>query len=146
MTVLYHHYSIILILSIMSKRKTELPANEPNAIHGQETSSTEAETQNNEETEVDNEEDDEGFSAPVMVTLPPNCRLTENSIVQLHMLFDCVHPRQMKKDLMGMLLNYLRLEDETLPESFKETAENYLLLFQWLDVVEQEMDEMGFAA
>lgn len=82
----------------------------------------------------------------VTITVPADCRLTENSISQLDMLLDFAHPRQINKDLIGVLLNYLRLENEPLPPSFRETAENYMLIFQWLDIVEQEMDEAGFDA
>jgi hypothetical protein len=97
--------------------------------------------------EVDNaEEDDDETSSeePIVVKLPPNCRVNEPIIYQLDILLDFVHPRRLKKDLIEVLLLYLVHESENLSGSFKETAENYLLLFQWLDTVEKEMDERGF--
>lgn len=96
--------------------------------------------------EIDVSVDEETSEEDRTITLSADCRVTENSITQLDILLDFVPPRQIKKDLMEVLLNYLRLENEPLPPSFRRTAENYLLLFQWLDIVEEEMDEAGFEA
>jgi hypothetical protein len=100
----------------------------------------EPESPNNEEVN----EDEASSEEPVVVTLPPNCRVNEPIIYQLDILLDFVHPRRLKKDLIEVLLLYLVHEGENLSGDFKETAENYLLLFQWLDTVEKEMDERGF--
>lgn len=99
------------------------------------------------EEEADDEEDvddDEASGEPIVVKLPPHCRVNEPIIYQLDILLDFVHPRRLKKDLTEVLLLYLVHECENLSGNFKETAENYLLLFQWLDTVEKEMDERGF--
>jgi hypothetical protein len=103
----------------MSKKRTSKPISKED-----EALTNEVETQRNEETETVNEEtedeveededeDEDESSEPVMVELPPNSRLTENSVVQLEILLDFVHPRQLKKDLMGTLLQYLSLEKRT---------------------------------
>ena len=97
--------------------------------------------------EVDGDEVDDAETSPgeeVVIKLPPNCRVNEPIIYQLDILLDFVHPRRLKKDLIEVLLLYLSHDCENLSGSFKETAENYLLLFQWLDTVEKEMDERGF--
>jgi hypothetical protein len=99
------------------------------------------------EAVIDEEETNEEENAseePVVVTLPPNCRVNEPIIYQLDVLLDFVHPRKLKKNLIEVLLLYLMHECENLSGDFKETAENYLLLFQWLDTVEKEMDDRGF--
>lgn len=112
-------------------------------------SNTEAETQDAEdEDEDDDEEDDEADDNDddEIIGLPPNGRVNAPIIYQLEFFLDFVHPRRLKSDLINILLQYLVHQADELPENFKETAENFSLLFGWLDFVEKEMDERGFVA
>ena len=95
------------------------------------------------EDEYDDAEDDDDDET---INLPPNGRVNAPIIYQLEFLLDFVHPRRLKSDLIYILLQYLVHQADQLPENFKETAENFSLLFGWLDFVEKEMDERGFVA
>jgi hypothetical protein len=81
---------------------------------------------------------------PVKIELPPRCRVTEEVILQLDVLLDFAPPRELKDDLLHVLLHYLMHEGDMLDSDFKHIAENYLMLFDWLDTVEHEMAKRGF--
>lgn len=107
-------------------------------------SNAEADAQNTDEEGEEEEEDDDADDETI--ALPPNGRVNAPIIYQLEFFLDFVHPRRLKSDLINILLQFLVHQADDLPENFKETAENFQLLFGWLDFVEKEMDERGFVS
>jgi hypothetical protein len=83
-------------------------------------------------------------AAPNVVTLPQRCRVNEMVILQLDVLFDFAPPKELKNDLLNVLLHYIMHEADNLPDDFKNVAQNYLMLFDWLETAEEEMHKMGF--
>jgi hypothetical protein len=58
------------------------------------------------------------------ITLPPRCRVNENIIMQLDTLLDFAPAKELRNDLLHVLMHYLMHEAETLPSDFKNIAEN----------------------
>jgi hypothetical protein len=81
---------------------------------------------------------------PVTIEFSHKCRVNQAVVETLDVLLDFVHPSELRRDLTNVLLYFLMHECDALDDDFKQTAQNYLMLFDWLDTVEQEMDERGF--
>lgn len=77
---------------------------------------------------------------PVTVKLSPNSPLNQRIIDVLDSVLDFFPPQQLRKYLLEVLLSYLVHEHDSLPNDFKDITEAYQLLFHWLNVVEEEME------
>jgi hypothetical protein len=75
------------------------------------------------------------------VTQPvPKGRVTQRVIDHLDSILEAAHPADFKRDLNEVLLHYIMYECSGLPPDFKTTMRNYIMLFEWLDIIEDEMN------
>jgi hypothetical protein len=79
-----------------------------------------------------------------VITLPPRCRVNMEIIMHLDVLLDFAPPQELKNDLLNVFMHFLMHEGDALPEDFKDVTQNYLMLFDWLDTVDEEMKKRGF--
>lgn len=72
------------------------------------------------------------------ITLSSNSLLNQHIVNSLNELFEFIPPKTLKQYVMNVFLHLLT-HDPSTPGSFKDIAEAYLLLFQFLDLADNEI-------
>src|SRR5690349_779826 len=76
-------------------------------------------------------------------TALPKGRVTQRVIDHLDSILEVTHPTDLKRGLNDVLLNYIMYECSRLPADFKSTMQKCIMLFEWLDIIEEEMNNEG---
>jgi hypothetical protein len=71
----------------------------------------------------------------------PRGRVSQQAIDILDSILENAHPSDIKRDFTAVLLHYIMYECRRLPDDFKDSMQSFIMILDWLEVIEADMDE-----
>lgn len=83
----------------------------------------------------------EGAAKRKKVRLPKHSRLNKRMIKAFEQFTEYVPAARLSRNLRDLLLLYLALDEDGLPESFEEFPADFYFLLQFMDAIAEEMEK-----